>query len=241
LGSITLLCGFAALQCLLFLAVVILKLKFPVNGVFLPALIEVYLTLFLGSLAAIMLGLFLSSIAPNTNAVVYLILGVLFLQILFAGVLFELPGAASNLSRITLTRWTTEALGISTNLEYLNSLTSTRFQPNPVTEDVSIDVEKPDPNWEPVTVITEMKQVPGCSQPVAMPVVQENEMATVQETVTKSVTIAPDPMDVQTPHKFVLNYERSIAHLFGDWGMLIGLSLLFGASTIVVMKKKDVV
>ena len=242
LGSkVVLLGGFAALQCLLFLLVVGLKLHFPAKGVFFPALVEIYLTMFLGALAAIMLGLFLSAIAPNSNAVVYLILGILFLQILFAGVLFELPGMASNLSKITLTRWTTEALGVSADLEYLNSLTQTRFQPDPVTEDVSIDVDKPDPDWQPVTIVTEMNQVPGCSQLVAMPVVQENEMVTVQETVTKSVTVTPDALDVETPHTFVLNYERSAAHLLGDWSMLLGLSLLFGAGTIWVMKRKDVV
>jgi hypothetical protein len=242
LGSkVVLLGGFAALQCLLFLLVVGLKLHFPAKGVFLPAFVEIYLSMFLGSLAAIMLGLFLSSIAPNSNAVVYLILGVLFVQILFAGVLFELPGVSSNLSKITLTRWTTEALGVSADLEHLNSLTCTRFQPDPVTEDVSIDVDKPDPNWQPVTIVTEMKQVPGCSKPVAMPLVQENEMVTVKETITKSVMVTPDALDIETPHTFVLNYERNAAHLLGDWGMLLGLSLLFGAGTLLVMKNKDIV
>jgi hypothetical protein len=231
LGSkVVLLGGFAALQCLLFLLVVSLKVDFPAQGIFLPAFAEIYLTMFLGALAAIMLGLFLSSISPNSNAVVYLILGILFLQILFAGVLFELPGVASNLSKVTLTRWTTEALGISADMEYLNSLTQTRFQPDPVTQDVSFDVEKPDPNWQPVTIITEKQQIPGCAQPVDIPKVVENEMVTVT-----------DAVDVETPHTFVLNYTRSSAHLLGDWAMLSGLSLLFGVGTMLAMKKRDVV
>jgi len=66
-------------------------------------------------------------------------------------------------------------------------------------------------------------------------------MTTVKETVTKSVTITPEAVDVATPHKFTLNYTRSASHLLGDWGMLLGLSLLFGGGTIWVMKKKDVV
>jgi hypothetical protein len=197
--------------------------------------------MFLGALAAIMLGLFLSSIAPNSNTVAYLILGVLFLQILFAGVLFELPGVSSNLSKITLTRWTTEALGITVDMEHLNSLTTTRFQPDPVTQDVSTEVDKPDPDWKPVTIVTELQRVAGCSNPIPMPVVQENDLVTIKETVTKSVTVTPDAVNVETPHKFVLEYERSAARLLGDWGMLLGLSLLFGAGTLLAMKKKDVV
>jgi len=193
-------------QSLLFLLMIGFKLDFPPQGVFdfLPAVLEIYITIFIGTVAAIMLGLFLSSIAPNANAVVYFILGVLFVQILFAGVLFDLPGASNYLSKVTLTRWTTEALGISANLEYLNDLTRTRFQSDPVTTDVEVEI------------------APG-------------------QTTTKTVTVHPEPVDVLTPADFQLNYERNPSHLLADWGKLIGLSLLFGAGTIWVMKSKDVV
>jgi ABC-type multidrug transport system ATPase subunit len=203
-SKVFLLSGFAAVQGLPFLLIIGTKLEFPNQGIFLPAALEIYITIFLGAVAAIMLGLFLSSIAPNSNAVVYLILGVLFVQILFAGVLFELPGAASYLSKVTLTRWTTEALGTSADLEYLNSLTRTRFQPDKVTTDVDVEI------------------APG-------------------QTATQSVTVQPDPVNVMTPYNFELNYERSTEHLLGDWGILIGLSFIFCAGTILVMKSKDVV
>ena len=120
IGSKVILLGaFAALQCMLFLLVTSLRVEFPWEGVFLPAPVEMYITMFLGAIAAVLLGLFLSAIAPNSNTVVYLILVVLFVNILFGGVLFELPGFSANLSKITLTRWTTEALGVSANLDYL--------------------------------------------------------------------------------------------------------------------------
>jgi ABC-type multidrug transport system ATPase subunit/pSer/pThr/pTyr-binding forkhead associated (FHA) protein len=191
-SKVVLLSGFAAVQSLLFLLIIGIRLDFPGQGVLhLPAVLEIYLTIFLGAVAAIMLGLLLSSLAPNSNAVVYMILGVLFVQILFAGVLFKLDGAAISLSKLTLTRWTTEALGVSANLEHLNDLTRTRIQPDPVT------------------------------------------MA--------SGTVEVPLQDVFTPAKFDLNYDRSLGHLLGDWSVLIGLSLLFGAGTIWVMKRKDVV
>jgi hypothetical protein len=199
-----LLSGFAALQSLLFLLLISTKLKFPSQGVFFPAAIEFFITILLGAVTAIMLGLFLSSIAPNSNTVVYLILGVLFIQILFAGVLFEVPGAASYLSKLTLTRWTTEALGISANLEHLDSLTRTRFQPDEVTTDVEVEI------------------APG-------------------QTTTQLVTVQPEPVEISTSSEFELNYEHSPSQLLGDWGKLIGLSLLFGAVTIWMMKRKDVV
>jgi hypothetical protein len=186
--------------------------------------------------------LFISSIAPNQNTVTYLILGVLFLQITFAGVIFELPGAAKNLSSLTLTRWTMQALGDSVDIKYLDSLSLTRFLPDPITQEVTVDVEKPDPNWEPVTVVTEMKEVPGCRAPVAMPSVVENEMVTIKEKETQTVTIDnPDPVEIHNDYKFTLDYEPNFPHLLGNWAMLLLLTLAFSTGTLIALRKQDVI
>jgi len=132
----------AAVQCIMFLFIIRGKVEFPPKGTFLPFFMEAYLTLFLAVLVAISLGLFLSSLAKNQNIVTYIILGVLFLQITFAGVIFELPGAAKSLSSLTLTRWTMQALGASANLERLDTLSRTRFQPDPITEEAEIGPDK---------------------------------------------------------------------------------------------------
>lgn len=232
---------FAAVQCFLFLLVIGSKVKFPSFGVFLPVVFEMYLTIFLATLTAISMGLFISALSPNQNMVTYIILGILFLQITFAGVIFDLPGASKGLSAITLTRWTMQALGSSADLEKLDTLSLTRFQPDPITQEVSVEVEKPDPNWEPVTVATEMKQIPGCSAPVAMPTIVENELVTVNETVIQTVTIDdPDPVEIRTPYGFTLNYKSSILNLIGNWFMLGALSVLFLAGTLIILKYQDI-
>lgn len=235
------LAAFAAMQGFLFLLVIGWKVIFPLDGAFLPAALEMYLTLFLAVLTAISLGLFISSIAPNQNTVTYLILGVLFLQITFAGVIFELPGAGKKLSSLTLTRWTMQALGDSVDIKRLDSLSRTRFLPDPITQEVTVDVDKPDPNWEPFEVVTEMKEVPGCRAPVAMPSVVENEMVTIQEKETQTVTIDdPDPVEIHNEYKFTLDYEQSVPHLLGNWAMLLLLTLAFSTGTLIALKKQDV-
>lgn len=232
---------FAAIQCFLFLLVIGSKVKFPSVGVFLPVAIEMYITIFLAVLTAISMGLFISSISPNQNTVTYIILGVLFLQITFAGVIFELPGAAKSLSSITLTRWTMQALGATADLQGLDMLSLTRFQPDPITQEVSVEVEKPDPDWQPVVITTEMKEIPGCRNPVAMPVVVENELVTVNEMVTQIVTIDdPDPVEIRTEYGFTLNYKSSVPNLIGNWFMLGMLSTLFFAGTLIALKKQDI-
>jgi len=111
LSKVTVLALFALLQCGLLLLVVRLKVTYPDDGVFLPSAAEMFVTLFLATLASICLGLLISAIVRNADTVIYVILLVLFVQILFAGAIFDLPTAARPISYLTTTRWTLEALG----------------------------------------------------------------------------------------------------------------------------------
>ncbi|MBI5294756.1 MAG: FHA domain-containing protein [Chloroflexi bacterium] len=240
-SKIFLLGAFGAVQSLLFLLVIRWQVTLPERGVLFSAFWEMYITLFLGVLAAIALGMFISAIAPTQNTVTYIIMGILFLQITFAGVIFDLPGSAKLLSGVTLTRWAMEGLGASANLAELDTLSRTRFKPDPVTEEASVEIEKPAPDWKPVTVTTEMKQIPGCVDPVPMTNVVENEMVKVKETVSKTVTVDPDPVDILTPYGFTIDYEHSADHLLRTWAMLVGLSAAFITSTLITLKLQDIV
>ncbi|HQF71497.1 MAG TPA: ATP-binding cassette domain-containing protein, partial [Promineifilum sp.] len=121
LSKIVILLGFGLLQCLLLLLVMSLRVAFPGDGVFLPAAVEMYITLALATLASIALGLLISAVVRSSATVIYIILVVLFVQIIFAGAIFEIPAAARPISYLTTTRWTLEALGSSVNIERLNA------------------------------------------------------------------------------------------------------------------------
>ena len=101
---------------------VALRVQVPFNGILLPGPLELYLTLLLVTLVGIMLGLFISAIAANSNSVIYLVLFAVFVQIIFAGVFFELPGLAKAISYLTPTRWAVEALGSTIDMPTLNDL-----------------------------------------------------------------------------------------------------------------------
>lgn len=244
LGSkVAVLGAFASLECLLFLLIVALKIRLPKEGVILPAPIEIYLTMVMGAWAAILLGLMISALVPNTNSVIYIILLLLFFQIIFSGALFELPEATKWLSGLTLSRWTTEALGTSANLEYLNTLSKTRFLPEP--REVSVNVEKPADDWEPVTVVTQTQRlaVPcpdgiRVTVSISVPQVTINRIVTKTETITQ--TVKPEPVDVTPIYNFQIDYTRSQNHLFTDWGVLLVYMVAFGAGTLGALKRKDV-
>jgi ABC-type multidrug transport system ATPase subunit len=120
--------AFVALQSLLLLVVLGLGIDFPSAGTFLWASPEYFVTLVLTGLAGVALGLFLSALATSRDMVIYLVLIVIFLQIVFSGAIFELSPPARPLSWLTITRWSLEALGASTDMEALNSLGQVRVE-----------------------------------------------------------------------------------------------------------------
>jgi len=123
LGSkIVVLVGFAALQVMALLVVVALRVQVPFNGIILPGPLELYITLLLTTIVGIMLGLFISAIAVNSNSVIYIVLLAVFVQIIFAGVFFELPGITKTISFFTPMRWSVEALGSTIDMPTLNDL-----------------------------------------------------------------------------------------------------------------------
>jgi ABC-type multidrug transport system ATPase subunit/pSer/pThr/pTyr-binding forkhead associated (FHA) protein len=248
LGSkMTVLGAFALLQCLLLLAVLSLRVDLPTIGVLTRAPLEMYVTLVLGAGAAIALGLFVSSLMPNTNTVIYVVLLILFFQILFAGVFFELPPATRPLSYVTFSRWVMEGLGTSANLEGLNGLTRTRFQPDPVTETARIPIEGPAPDFEPMSVVTvtrdtEVEIAPGVYRtiPISMPQIVENEPVTMTQFLVQEITVAPDPVDIFSRQDFQIDYTRSPAHLGFVWGVLGVITLTLSLATVIVLEMRDV-
>lgn len=117
--------GFALVQCLLLLLIMRLKVQYPEKGLLLPAPAEMYITLFLAALAGSALGLLISSAVRSSGAVIYVVLLILFVQIIFAGAIFELPAAAKPISYMTATRWTLEALGNTVDMERLKGAEAT--------------------------------------------------------------------------------------------------------------------
>jgi len=80
--------------------------------------LELFVTLLLGVIASIMLGLFISAMVPNTDIVLYIILGQLFAQIILSGALFPLENNPA--SKLVVSHWTMEAMGATVDINTLN-------------------------------------------------------------------------------------------------------------------------
>ncbi len=110
-SKIAVLGAFALLQCALLLIVLRFKVAYPHDGIIASPVIEIYITLVLTTVASICLGLLISSISRSSDMVVYMILLVLFVQIIFAGAIFPLEGAVKYVSDISATHWGLQAIG----------------------------------------------------------------------------------------------------------------------------------
>ncbi len=141
---------FILLQCLLLLIVLAFKINYPGSGAIVWAPLEYYFTLVFTALASVALGLFISALATSRDMVIYLVLIALFVQIVFSGAIFDLGPLSRPLSYLTITRWSLEALGASTDMEGLNNLGQMRVErevdlggrgKQKVVEDVATKVE----------------------------------------------------------------------------------------------------
>lgn len=142
-SKVAVLLGFGALQCAALLLVIALKVELPAEGIFFPAPFEMFLTLFLSLFVGAAIGLLISASVKAEGVVIYIVLVILFMQIIFAGTIFDLPEAAKPISALTPARWTMEALGATIDIDTLNSLSQTKFDslPEPVTTEMSFYVD----------------------------------------------------------------------------------------------------
>lgn len=87
------------------------------QGVFLPVLLEIYVTLALASVAGVMMGLVVSAGAPNDDVANSLLSIIIVPQVIFAGSIIPLKDWFTQIvSAITPSRWALAALGTSLGL-----------------------------------------------------------------------------------------------------------------------------
>lgn len=108
---------FVVVQVILYLLILALRFDFPAKGLYLPGVLELFLTLFLTMMAGITFGFIISAISRSTEMAIYLLTMLLFFQFFFAGTVFDLRGNAFEpMSYFSTTRWSLTALGVTINM-----------------------------------------------------------------------------------------------------------------------------
>lgn len=108
-------------QAFLLTLVFVISVGSPGDGVFLPAVLEIFLVIFFTAFAATAMGLFVSSLFKNADRAMTVAPLLLMPQLLFSGLLFKLSGATEAVSWFVVCRFSMEGLGTTANLNKLES------------------------------------------------------------------------------------------------------------------------
>ena len=224
---------FALLQCALLLVAVGLKVKLPDDGILMPPAVEIYITLLLTTLASICLGLMISAAVTRRDSVIYVVLLILFIQIIFSGALFEMKGAMKGVSYATLTRWSLDALGSTIDMQALDDMGEMRIE-----KEVGLDIEVP--RIPTPQTVTETVQMPvqlvsgGIAEAlVSIPRLVMGESVTTTERITDTQAITQS-MNA----KLQIPYAHEAGHLWSRWGILVFFAALFGSGAMLFQYRK---
>ncbi|MBR6785665.1 MAG: ABC transporter permease [Clostridia bacterium] len=115
----------------------------PMDGVFLPALMEYFVTMYLLTFGSAVLGIMVSSISGNPTTAMTIMPFVLIIQLIMSGVLFELKGVADVFANVTYSKWGMSAFGATGNINILDSKIVTEIKDNPMIVEVLQDCFEP--------------------------------------------------------------------------------------------------
>jgi hypothetical protein len=98
--------------------VIVVNQKSPFEqGIFLPVIAEIYISMFLTALAGLMTGLAVSALAPNNDRATSFIPIILIPQVIFSGIIFQLNNTGLQiLGSFFAARWAMAAMGSSIGL-----------------------------------------------------------------------------------------------------------------------------
>jgi ABC-type transport system involved in multi-copper enzyme maturation permease subunit len=91
-------------------AILIFREDFPSQGTMFPAVVEFYISCFLCMYASDVLGIAVSSIVKTENAAMAVMPFVLIIQLVLAGIIFELDGSVEKVSNFTVSKWGVQAM-----------------------------------------------------------------------------------------------------------------------------------
>lgn len=106
-------------QTILIVTTFSILLKYPKDGICMPAYLEYCITTWFTAMAAAAMGLFVSSLFSNADRAMTVAPILLMPQILFSGVIFNLEDATEIVSYLTVCRWSMEGYGSTANLNDL--------------------------------------------------------------------------------------------------------------------------
>jgi hypothetical protein len=101
---------------IMIIAIVIFRDNIPTDGTMFPALMELYISCFLCMYSSDVLGIAVSSFVKSENAAMAAMPFVLIIQLVLAGIIFELEGSVATVANFTVSKWGVQAMCATSNI-----------------------------------------------------------------------------------------------------------------------------
>lgn len=114
----------------------------PEEGIFLPVVIELYITFLLVMFCSDILGVMVSSIVPNEGWAMTVMPFILIIQLVMSGAVFPLEGLSKKVSSLTVSRWGLDAIG---SIAYINESVEESIRAQEQMTQTTIELD----HWDP--------------------------------------------------------------------------------------------
>ena len=114
----------------------------PEEGIFMPVVLELYITFLLVMFCSDILGVMVSSIVPNEGWAMTVMPFILIIQLVMSGAVFPLQGLSKKVSSLTVSRWGLDAIG---SIAYINESVEDSIRVQEQMTQTTIELD----HWDP--------------------------------------------------------------------------------------------
>ena len=114
----------------------------PEEGIFMPVVLELYITFLLVMFCSDILGVMVSSIVPNEGWAMTVMPFILIIQLVMSGAVFPLEGLSKKVSSLTVSRWGLDAIG---SIAYINESVEDSIRVQEQMTQTTIELD----HWDP--------------------------------------------------------------------------------------------
>ena len=114
----------------------------PEEGIFMPVVLELYITFLLVMFCSDILGVMVSSIVPNEGWAMTVMPFILIIQLVMSGAVFPLEGLSKKVSALTVSRWGLDAIG---SIAYINESVEDSIRVQEQMTQTTIELD----HWDP--------------------------------------------------------------------------------------------
>ena len=202
-------------------ALMVFRKDFPQSGVFLPAVFEIYISCLLIMYASDVLGIAVSSFVKTENAAMAAMPFVLIVQLVLAGIIFELSGSVETVSNLTISKWGVQSIAATCDINNMEDAFTL----------IQIDEEKAALEEQQEEIEKKREEM------------EEDGLPTddLEDVEIDEDEIHDKYMDKQLEDEERTDpaFDHTVSNVLKSWVVMIGYTILYGVISVIALQFVD--